>query len=349
MSVFVSEERPEIIPLLKGVEEAEKKSVETATYFEEKLFPGFSMKFVENILEELRLLGLVDNGHKLTQKGIETIEEEDVTVPDEGTFEIHVVNDVLIPQVIIDIKPLEPNLSSELAIKRKQGKQSKLELPELILKTKGSTFNIFDDKRRKVTIHEIQKVGLKNKNNEKLDVELAFDEKKWTLKVTFNKEKFDLHLPQWFNQTDVVDKVLTLFSAKADLKQWRLPQDPTKLEKKEITSFNKNFQKDNVKLSSLGKFNIVRLIGVPIFPDSQKSAEKWSKKLFIEKKLSNYMTTKDFETEWRQMIKEYSGKFDKFDLPPPKIMDLLDEITYASQKYWFLQAPLDMNIEEFVI
>ena len=66
MTIYEGEDRPEIIPLLEAVEEANQTSRALVDYISEKLFMGLPQTFVRNVIEELRLLGLIKEGEEIS-------------------------------------------------------------------------------------------------------------------------------------------------------------------------------------------------------------------------------------------------------------------------------------------
>ncbi len=348
MSVFISERRPELLPLLKAVQEAEEKKENSVKYMNKTLFQSFSEKFVINILEELKILDLIDSDYSLSPRGFEALEEETILTPDEGAFEIRTVKDVLLPQVIIDFKRLDPNLDRELKESLDGRTEKKIVLPNHVLKTEGTKLRTLEKRPRLVDIHEINKIGIVNRNSVvNLDILLTYSEGKWKSKVVIQNKEFSFPFPEGYEHKLLVDQLLKIISPNADLKRWRIPQNPSNLQLSEVNSFLKNFDKKSIKLGDLGNFSQVKFYDVSIFPDCQISAILWAKTIFLERKCFLYLVGNQYEIQWKEMLDEFSDLKD-FKLDIPKRDELLDELEFGSQKYWFLKAPEDMLLEEVI-
>ena len=68
-----SKEREELLPLLQAIKDAIIYNISVEDFFMENIFPNNPKRFIHNVLEELRLLDLYNDG-ELTEKGEKTLE-----------------------------------------------------------------------------------------------------------------------------------------------------------------------------------------------------------------------------------------------------------------------------------
>ena len=62
LEIFKEEDRPDVIPLINAISEAEERNIDPTSYLKQYHFPKLPITFVANLLEELRLMGLVQDG-----------------------------------------------------------------------------------------------------------------------------------------------------------------------------------------------------------------------------------------------------------------------------------------------
>ncbi|MFW9996882.1 MAG: hypothetical protein ACFFD4_32875 [Candidatus Odinarchaeota archaeon] len=340
MTIFVSDKRPEILPLLEAVAEANEKYQPVQDYLGETLFPGLPPRFVVNVIEELRLLGLIDQG-KLTPMGEETRLKKEVMVPQTGIYEVQVISDPLIPQVFIGYDPLEADLREELSSTKQNGQIDIL--PDYILGKQGSRFRTIARDSRTIAIKEIKEKGSLIAGKKRvMEIELTFDGD-WQLKVNYDNFTTTVDIPEFFKGENVIDQLLYCLSPRADLNYWRVPQDPRSLKDMEITRFLKTFRLKDVEITGGGTFQQVTMEEVEIVPDNQESTEEWAQRLFLLH-LSVYVPEKHYGEMWKEMISSHNG-FNGFYLLPPHLEELWSRIPFGSQKYWFLRAPADLKLE----
>ena len=336
--------RSEIIPLLKAIVEAEEEGKIPLTYMKEKLFPELPLTFIKNIMEELRLMGLVENG-ELTERGELTIQSKEVMIPRTGSYRIDVVDDPLFERVIVNYDPLTPNLEKELLSKENNDSRSVI-IPDFILDTIDHKIETIEQITRKIEIKNIQENGYFNEKNYYLEFSLVYNNNFWDLKVRNKGYSTSIEKPSLINESQIIETLLKKISSKADLNQLRIPVNPENLTVTELVLFKKDYQLNNVSFDQLGEFNSATLKEIEIYPEDDSSATKWAEKLFLER-LSSYIVQHEFEKMWTDLIHEFPI-LGEFDIHSPSIGQLSQQITFGSAKYWFLKAPRDMELEEVV-
>lgn len=346
MTIFEKEDdRPEILPLLKAVREANEANIDLVSYFQEKIFLDMPKTFVHNVIEELRLLGLIDSEWILTERGQETIAKEIVMIPRTGPYRLDVVNDPFLPQVIIQYSPLKIGIKSDLFRTEEENGNSITKIPSYLLNTVNSTINTLEDQPQTIVIKEIAEKGTYIPNNRQINLELHFTEY-WQLYFRYRNFRGKIQVPGFFNGDQLIDALLLQLSEQADLTQWRIPQKPDLLNQNELSRFKKEFRIKNYEMNDLGSFSQVKLEDVSIFPSDVDSAKDWAIKLFIEE-LSSYVFGKRYANTWEELIHRYPT-LREYEFIYPKIEELWSIVPFASQKYWFLRAPTDMRLYEVV-
>ena len=346
MTIFEKEDkRPEILPLLKAVREANEANLNLVQYFQDKIFLDMPETFIYNVIEELRLLGLIDSEWILTDRGQETIAKEVVMIPRTGPYRLDVVNDPLIPQVIIQYSPLKTGIKYDLFKTEGENGNSIADIPFYLLNTINSTINTLEDQSQTIVIKEIAEKGTYIPNNRQVNIELQFTEY-WQLYIRYRNFRGKIQVPSFFNGDQLIDALLEQLSEKADLNLWRLPQKPDLLNSNELSRFKKEFRIENYSMSDLGSFSQVKLEDVPIFPTDLDSAKDWAIKLFLEE-LSTYVFGTRYDNSWEELLHRYPI-LREYEFIYPKMEDLWTIVPFASQKYWFLRAPTDMSLGEVI-
>lgn len=347
MTIYEGEDRPEIIPLLEAVEEANQTGRVLVEYISEKLFMDLPQTFVRNVIEELRLLGLVKEG-ELTLRGRETLAKREVMVPQTGPYEIATVDDPLIPQVVIDCKPLKPSLPVDLFKKENEENENNLtEIPAYILNTMDTRIKPFVESAKPIDIERISEVGSKKRRKRNIEFKFVLDRSNAVLRVQYREYTSSLTIPSSTQPDQVIESILKHIDASADLNAYRIPINPEDLEIAELKTFKKDFKIPTVSIPDLGRFQNVQVKDVDIFPANEEMARRWAERLYIEE-LSEYLTTKRLNASWDNLVRTYEPLHMYFP-PCPTLRELEALIPAQSRKFWFIRAPQDLKLEEVVI
>lgn len=339
-----SKEREELLPLLQAIQDAEDYDESIEDYFMEHIFPNNPRRFIQNILEELRLLDLYSDG-ELTEKGIKTLETGIVMIPKEGPYIIEAINDPLIQQTIISYRPLRPDIREEL--RSNERNYEKIEkLPNYIHESLEEDIKTFNKDRKIINIKEIDEKGSYIRKREFLDLLLEYDESYWKLSVVYDKKSIKIEKPEDFNSEKIVDELLIKISSHPDLVRLRIPDKPENLSKEALISFKKNYILNNRDILTLGNFNHISVEEVPLFPENKQASYEWAKELFIFQ-LSSYMTQTRLIKEW-EILLDKNEPLNEFEVPIPKLKEIRGLIDFSNKKFWYLQAPLDFKLSEVV-
>jgi len=348
MSLDVEENHPEVLIWLKGITEAKNSNENVVDYFQEKFFKGSKKpkQFIKNILKELVINGFLDNDYTLTVKGIKTIEEGIVYLPQEGIYEISVINDALFPQVIIEFTELKPSLYHEFSAKSKNVSkiQRNVEIPNFIFKAqnieKMNTIN--KNGYKSIIVSKIGNRGNKITTQKETNVKLEIDESfNVTQKIFYINNYHSLNTGA-FNGNKIIEELLEKYTTNADLELYRIPVSYDNISLNEKKSFLKDFKFSTIVLHELYVFDSASLEQVSIYPQDNLTAIKWGEDLLINS-INTYLTSYEMQKIWKDISENFA--FNLYQFPELTKKNLLKNINFGSEKYWFLITPEDLQLE----
>ncbi|MFX1284742.1 MAG: hypothetical protein ACFFB5_13870 [Promethearchaeota archaeon] len=345
MTIFEEEDRPEIIPLLRTLSEANETNINVIEYLQNNIFIDLPVAFIKNILIELRLMGLILEDNTLSNRGKQTLEKGEVMVPRTGPYRVDIVDDPLIKQVIIDYNPLNLSLKDDLFSQDDDSRQT-IEIPDFLSNTIDTRVSTIENNSRTIDIKEIQERGSKLHSKHQLEITLQFLNSYTQLIVNYRNHTRTLELPSNFNENKLIDRLLTSISSEADLTRWRIEQSPESLTITELSRFKKNFNLPSFEIEELGYFSFVTLQDIEIYPDNDQSARQWAIDLFLEE-LSDYVINKRYLDLWNDLIYKYPV-LGEYEYVIPTLKELWSGVQFGSQKYWFLRAGTDMRLGEVI-
>jgi hypothetical protein len=251
--------------------------------------------------------------------------------------------------VILEFSELKPNLHNQVKNWNKnEGKnlESNIPIPSYVLKSKNNKIDTLYKKNFKtIVVAEIEKKG--NKIGKEREAELSLEinsQLKVSLKLKYKNKKHEIPRPK-FDTNKVVEELLSKVDKAANLAQFQIPltfKDTTKYERK---TFFKDFLLKDISLTEIGKFSKINLKSINIFPANFSSAKKWAKELIIDQ-ISTYVLEDELKDIEDRIIKKNEFNRYKIDLFLRK--ELLEDISFGTEKYWFLQAPNDLELEKVI-
>lgn len=312
----------------------------------------------ELIIKRLKYYDLFTDDNQLTELGLSSIESKNVYIPERGVFKIWCTQDPLLPQILLDLKPVEIRpLHQEIRSEKQQKNNEQDEkvklienLPEWLLSLKRKIVNLLGPSRDQIKILDIEKKGelLNNMEHQKLQAHLTINEEdglNLTISGLYNVER--LKPPRLiFNEV-----WRTLLGNKA--KDWDESVFPPKLRftfeelnERERNSFCKDVEFFEPNLPNYGTFDKTVVNKVPIGPKTKDDAQKWAEWLLI-KKINDYL----FKEDYRQLTEHIILKFPEFEVELPsqqQMAQILRETFMKSKQrksstYWYVHAPLDLN------
>lgn len=354
MSIDIEEKHPEIVVWLEVIKEAKKSENDLLDYFQNKIFAGSKKpkQFIKNILEELRVNGFIENNYDLTEKGNNTLENGIVYMPQIGIYEVSVIQDSIFPQAIIEFSELNPSLHDEIMRrydkKENNNVESIIKLPEFIYQSllMGPITTITNNKTKSIIISKIDERGNKLVSSEDASFKLIFDEEfNVNLSVDYRNNSHKIDLPK-FDEFIVVEEILKKISDDADINLYRIPVNHNETTIKERKNFLKDFNLSKIQLANLGEFETIKIMQLLIYPKNFDSALTWAKELLIEE-IGTYISKKELKGNWSKITKKIAFNDYQFQEITKEI--LLDEIPFGNEKFWFLIAPEDLELEKVMI
>ncbi|HUU78724.1 MAG TPA: hypothetical protein VMX55_10285 [candidate division Zixibacteria bacterium] len=348
MSIEVEEKHPDILVWLKAIKEANDANKNPIDYFQDKLFKGSKKpaQFIRNILNELQINGFLTQNYTVNEKGINALKDGIIFLPQEGIYEISVINDPLFSQVIVDFDELNPDLHAELSSGSKENSyiERNIDLPKFIFKVwnfgKIQTLNTKD--RKSIIVSKIVPKGNKVKEVKQTNLKLEIDDNyNLRLKLLYKNEFYNLFSPI-SDPNKIIEQILIRISKNADLDLHQIPVSYDEISVKERKSFQMDFNISKLVLNELYEFDYGSIEQVAIFPKDRLSATKWVHDLLLNL-INTYITSKELDKIWNDVCK--NPAFNNYDLEKVEKKQLLENILFASEKYWFLMAPEDLNLE----
>ena len=379
----VSEKRPEIIPILKYVQE-KGEPVTPADVAKDLLQREkfvIAGKNILNYLVKLKLLQPTDSSRfTLSVNGQQVLENNtnEIFIPERGTYEVTWTDDPLIKERIIMLKPTSQEIFQYVK-NSNESPNKKTDDENMHIIEEKSLFEIcpldqpfvafFKEKnsenpqKKKIKIERSDgengdKIYVKvvEKPSEKLNLTIKIDFTLHSPITRFEIEETlhdDRDLPQEVDSMEVWKRILSQHpqsnSLKWDENYFALRVKFSSLNNRERKTFSKllNFNKIDLSDLGLGTFNDVQVSKIPIIPETLEDALAWAKWLLIEEHLTDYVDTQ----KWIELIKKIRQKpqFAEFSqqLYLPSRDDLARELfnknQQFSEKFWYLQAPIDLN------
>jgi len=355
MGLEIEEKHPEIVIWLEVISEAKKADKEVINYFQDKIFfeSKKPIQFIKNILNELLINGFVDKNYNITEKGQNTLKNGIVYMPHLDIFEVLVINDPLFPQIIFAFDKLKPSLYLEIQkrfekSKNKSSNEKFTELPRFIFNSISfnSISTLTGKVMKSIIISKIEERGIKLETTKSANMKLIIDDEfNVSLNINYKNESYKLDRPI-FDENLVIEEILKNISTKADMNLYRIPVNYVETKSIEIKTFQKDFILDEIKLQNIGFFDKIKILNLGIYPDNITSAESWTKELLLDA-ISTYITNKELKTKWKKVTDELA--FNNYQLTIPTKKSLLENLVFGSEKYWFLIAPEDLQMEKVII
>ncbi|MCX7096310.1 MAG: hypothetical protein NTV43_00210 [Methylococcales bacterium] len=362
-TIAKAEKRPEIHSILLLAQE--QYGVVSARDVAEKLLGGRPETVGRRLLAlcadyELLVKEKQGNYFTLTPKGTAAISQQKIFVPEQGTWELWVTDDPLLPTALLKVEAFkEPSVIEE---KRNKDKQRKfVSLPawlrsRLIDKTlsplvaTGQEYHFIElaEKAEFVTDVDahVKAIWI---TPESAQASLQFD-------GTIDKKNLDYHyqtLPKlafseiwqqmlkqqgWLQESDVDEQAAQYWS----FAQQTLCIPYKDLSETEKSTFLKDYKLSKPVISGFGDFDDTLIDNIPIMPKDENAAGGWGFWL-LEQKVNDYMLSGQLEKE-QQNISALK-QFAEFDLIFPEQQEFAQELRNSNPKaYWHLQAPLDWQL-----
>jgi hypothetical protein len=297
------------------------------------------------------------NNYILTEMGQTALEEEQIFIPEQGTWEIWVTNDPLWPSALVQIEVFnEPPAFKETGRDKKDELEERREnmqsLPEwLFNRLQGQSITPLADRKTDYRFDELKKKGEVVTPDATITATLTIpqfgDSSELRFSGTVVKKKCDYQEQHAMNFENAWQQIL---QQQGWLTRWRTQQqtqqgvlDVSYRELKtdqERASFHKNYPISKPYLANLDRFDNTIINNVPIAPATQQDANQWGYWL-LERNTNHYVLKGDFEMMQNKVIES----FPDYEITFPEQSDFAQPLRHSNPRaYWYLQAPLDWQI-----
>ena len=346
MEISKTEKRDDILSVLKLVDET--RAPITAETVCKKLLAKRPRRVGENIIRRLTELGLLNN-RRLSEEGREALERGQVFMPERGSYRILCTRDLLLPQVLLDLKEEGERPPWDPIRKEKQEEDLADSSPEWLKEIEGSVVQLLGPKGDTIRVGGIEGKCVPRGSSEgaPLSVSLILrmdGHNELSLSGRFQRRlpPPDMHLEDaWMNilgnrAKDWTKKDAVLLCSFDDLSD------------SDRRNFTINLELKAPVLPVLGRFKRTVVRNVPVAPLHMNDAQRWAEWLLIET-LPGYVSEKDYERH----VKQVSASFPRHQVRLPNQEELAKSVLEEEWKYgeggpmrkeyWYLRAPIDLN------
>ncbi len=353
MEIGRAEKRQDILSvlMLAGEQGGEVSAADICKY----LLMERPIGYGETVMKRCIDLGVLDPEGRLTEYGKETLEKKRLFNQERGRFRILCTEDPLFPQKILEItEQNEPDIPRGWGENRTDRRNTKLppeemEIPKWLFKTENTTFDILST-GTEIRVYKIEPLGLPGNpvSTERLEVHWELPVKgEPTLKVTGYAQR-TLQAPP-VQYWEIFRQIM-----KDEYHRWEedsqtLKCDFQTLSEAERMTFRKNVLIESPSMGGLGEFNNTIIHDVPIVPATGKDAQEWADWL-LTRSITRYSGRKAY----RELITNIGIRFPNFEVKLPSLEKVAEQerkVSVESQgrpsrEYWYLQAPMDLQMPE---
>lgn len=322
----------------------------------------------KRVIERCIALGLlesIDNGAgKLSEAGQLALQYDQVLVPEEGVWRFFVVDDPLVPAVLLHAERLETKPVKEERNAAKNGGQSNSssqKMPPLLKGCKGNLPCMSVQSGHLTQIIELSNQGTTNKPV-KLELELVWNEQNEQPMISLRGSSLDdsqksidanVELPNFISEYDYASLWAELVNRAEkiefdELLQWAkqvgkmvAPIPFHLLNEVEKRTFLRTIQVPQVKFKDLGLFNSTTLSDITLVPSSDNDAQEWLNWLEWDG-INDYMTPSMLEQKSRDLLSKFP-----YHQPAVQHPQKLLELAFAAkgdERAKFLIAPSDLGL-----
>lgn len=340
-----AQRRPEIIAILALADE-QADGVITGADVSRKLLAERPEIVGKRLLEVCAMMQLVEQtgppreGWRLTEQGRRALKNQEVPVPQRGEFDVWLVSDPLHPEVIVRVRPTEPEYPP------KQGEKAELsvpatvqDLPHNLRRCAGQI--IRPALRLQDEPNELFVFGFEN-------LARCIRREPCQLSVELHSgggtARFDVSFGDKQTHFAPVAKLPTLAEALTAAGFTEI-EKPTEVAFRAISDAERRTARRSdeiaeVETPEIGRFTAAQLTEVPLVPETQQDADEWAVWRLVDN-IRDYVWPQDFDKHIRA-VREFAVKGQwAFDPVLPTQVDLAR--TRADQPTLFrrLMVPLD--------
>lgn len=314
----------------------------------ERFFEGRPIDFAIRIIQNCKIDGLFDDIGNISEEGKIALRENKVFLKESGAYEFWTTLDPLIPQKILDIKPVDVRQMS-----KKANRGSLQLIPDWIKKLENQKINLLNKNREIIKIYEFLPQIEKLNNNLNLNIHFEIppfgitEESK--IMVVGDLKKNLSQIPKYTFE----EIWLSLLGSKknrwdSDKSTLLCTFDDVEQEESRL-KFLIDQKFSTPQILDLGKFEDLIVRNIPIRPPNELEANKWANWI-LEHEIKNYID----EDSYEELCINISSKhqFSDFQITFPSQRDLAEKFISRnvegevkfSEKFWYLQTPIDLKI-----
>ncbi len=314
------------------------------------------------VIDRCRYYGLINSRGYLTDIGKRALEEESVFIPERGRYRVWFTDDPLHPPGLIDIQPQrERTLYREVRGNRANGdsetdpsreeREKAANVPENLLGMEGKTFDLLSPEGDRVRILKVEPKGatVEDGDGRKLIFSISFRPgKPPKLEAKGSYQRL-------IDSPPIEPRIAWRAVLGGRARDWDDERSPPALRcsvsdlgADELDSFTTTVSCKKPELPGYGAFEDVEIPNVPIAPRGRKNAQRWAEWLLRER-IDAYLD----DSGYARLVAAVKQEFPDFTvkLPGREVLAqrLREEITESGvlpEHYWYIQAPLDLTLEE---
>ncbi len=355
MEIGRAEKRRDILAVLMKARELGSRITpeDVCTY----LLIGRPVALGRTVVSRCQEYGLLDLDGRLTPLGEYGLEHERVFNPERGRYRVLCTQDPLVPQTLLSLKEVPEPYADEVVQRRKRAKGSGATspppedqpLPGWISSLEGKTVTPVDSGEEiRVLKAELRCVKGTVEAEEKLSLLWALSpEDDPTLEVRgFARRVLD---PPPVSYEEVFLDLLGERRPDWDPEVGVLRVGFEEMSDAERSSFRKDLHVEKSVVGRYGAFDATEIHDVPLGPRTRADAQRWAS-WTLDQSISTYLSRGDYD----HLVRRVVGLFPEFPVSLPKREELASALRRGVEErgerlpraYWFLLAPIDLDMPE---
>lgn len=351
-----AEERKDIIAVLKLADEVEGPI--TPEIVCQRLLLKRPPAFGRAVIRRLEVLGLLDYRGRLTEDGKKAVESGTVFNRERGQYQVTATTDPLIPDCILSIASSQPPSTDRIMnARRSQINQSssavaarlQVETPLWLAALEGRDLSI-PGKTGRLKLFKVEPACT---ILDSVDVEAL--ELIWRL-PTNSPPSMELKgfleascdAPPCSHE-QVFLQILGNRCSEWNSTKGALAVDFDELAERERASFRLELSDPNPQIEGYGAFSKTEISDIPLVPNTTKDAQAWARWL-LDRRIIEHTGPRMFAAVCHELRRTFEG----YELDLPSAQDLVaelgnrrtDSLQPMPRAFWFLQAPIDLQIPE---
>ena len=302
--------RADVLSILLRVQEqgeSNAKDIATHLFFEARSRKAVAERMLR-IAVAYRLLeqGKSKGEYKLTYEGHKAIEDEQVFVPEEGTWTIWASGDPLLGSRVLKVEPWqEPSAYDEVWGNKRDKKRDFESLPEWLREVEGQVQLPCAHGGESLRIDKIETKAEAFKDDSTLMIEWAVGARR--LQVSGNVARSGVQVDLDPPMNSYAEVWRELLQKQGLWKSWDAEKKALfvgfeSTDETERESMTRTLRIDRPSLAGLGTFDTLSVSDVGIAPRTQRDAEDWAR-WRLESRVRDYATQRRME-EWTQAARK---------------------------------------------